>query len=160
MTIQRWLASGLAVCAMSASLWARPGVVKTRDNQTYQGDISQDSDGGVVVKVHGIDMRIDRHDVASVAYFDDLQKEFQKKLAALPAKDVQGRMDLAKWAFNQKQYEWSRQAAQSALDVDPNSREATDFLTTIRKQQELERGAKPAPGTPAPGDDALVPDEP
>jgi len=163
MTIRRWLTGGLAVCALTASLWARPGTVKTREGASYTGDVSEDEDGKVVVKVHGIDMRVDRRDVASVVYTDDAQAEFKKRLAALGPKDVAGRLALATWAMEQQQYDLARQAAQSALDADPNSKEATDMLTMIRRQQEIERAGKtPAAQPPkAPGtNDPLLPDEP
>ncbi len=143
---------------LSTSLWAKPGTVKTRDGTSYQGDVSEAEDGKIIVKVHGIDMRIERRDVASITYVDDIQQEFQKRLAALPPKDVKGRMDLARWAFDKHQYDWSRQAAESALLADPNNKEATDFLVTIRKQQEIERAPKPA--EPKPVGDPLVPDQP
>jgi len=145
MAIRRWLLSGLAVCALTGALWARPGTVKTRDNVAYQGDISEADDGNVIVKVHGIDMRIDRRDVASIEYTDDLIASYKKKLAALPVHDSKSRMDMARAAYNQKQYDLARMAAQSALDADPNSAEATDFLNMIRRQAELDR-TKPAEG--------------
>ncbi len=152
MTIRRWVAAGLAVCAVSASLWAKPGIVKTRDGTSYQGEVTETEDGKIVIKVHGIDMRVERRDVASIQYIDDEAGDFQKKLAALPARDSKSRLDMAKSAFAQKHYDWARQAAQAALDADPNNKDASEYLTMIRKQQELEH-AKPVdpngpPATP------------
>jgi len=160
MTFRRWLTGGLAVCAMTASLWARPGTVTTRSGATYQGEITEAEDGKLIVKVRGIDMRIERRDVASVVFVDDEQADFQKKLVALPPRDAKSRLDMARSAFDKKQYDLSRQAAEAALVADPNSKEATDFLVMIRKQQEIERAPKPADHKPPTGNDPLLPDQP
>ncbi len=159
MAIRRWLIGGLAVCAIGTSLWARPGTVKMRDGGSYNGDVIEAEDGSIVVKVHNVDMRIDRRDVAAVTYIDDAAGDFKKKLAALGPKDVKGRLDLAQTAFSQQQYDWAKQAAQAALDIDANSKEATDFLLMVRRQQELERGPK-ADAKGQPGGDPLMPDAP
>ncbi len=157
MTILRWLMGGLAVVAIGTTLWARPGTVKMRDGASYEGDITEAEDGSVVVKVRNVDMRIDRRNVAGITYIDDAAGDFKKKLAALGPKDIKGRLELAQSALSQRQYDWAKQAAQGALDIDPNSKEATDFLMMIRRQQELERTPK-ADQKPQPGGDPLMPD--
>lgn len=159
MAIRRWLIGGLAVCALTASVWARTGTVKMRDGGSYQGDITEGEDGRIVVKVHNVDMRIDRRDVAAITYVDDAAADFKKRLAALGPKDVKGRLDLAQWALSQQQYEWAKQAGQSALDIDPNSKEATDFVVMVRRQQDLERAPKASQNS-QPGGDPLLPDAP
>jgi hypothetical protein len=139
MMLRRWLLGSVAIAVVASGLLARPGVVTHRDGNTYTGEVSEDEAGKVTVKVRGIPMAIDRRDVVSIRYIDPAEEDFPKKLAALPANDIKGRMDLAKWALTERKYDWAIQAAESALKVDPNNREATDFITMARRQRELDR---------------------
>lgn len=150
MTIRRGLVCGVAVCVLATALWARPGIVKHRDGSTYTGDVSEEEAGKVVVRVRDIPIAIDRRDVVSIQYGEP-GEDFQKKLAAAPPGDVKSRLDLAKWAMGERKYQWATQAAEAALVIDPNNREATDLIAMIRRQQQLEQ-ARPAPARPNPGD--------
>ena len=147
MMLRRWLLGSVAVAALASGLFARPGIVTHRDGSTYTGDVSEEEEGKVTVKVRGIPIAINRTDVVSIRYIEE-GDDFPKKLAALPPKDFKGRMDLAKWALSERKYDWAIQAAESALTIDPNSRDATDFITTVRRQREMDRN-HPAPAAGA-----------
>lgn len=136
------LGAALAVGLLAGPAFAKPGIVKTRD-ATYQGEVSEDEEGKVTVAVRGIPMVINRRDVVSIQYVESAEDEFQKRLAGLQPQDVKGRIELARWAYGQQQYDLARRGAEAALAVDPNNREATDLLTMLRRQQEMERNPPP-----------------
>jgi len=143
-----------AVLLLGASiLLAKPGVVTTKDGQRLEGEITEKSDS-IVVNIRGIDTAVPRDNVTSIAYAEPFQKEFQERLAKLDPKDVKGRIDLARWAFDQKQYQAARDACEAALAIDPNSREAVDLQNLVRSQMRMEQGKgaapRPAPAPTAP----------
>lgn len=141
----------LTMCMSAGVVLARPGVVKTTDGQTYEGEIDDKDPSVVEVTVRGIQNRIQRSRVASVEYADDFAKQFNDRLAKLAPTDVQGRLALAQEAFEQKQYVLAREAAVSAQTVDPNSADAASMLEIIRSQMRLEaaKNRPPEPVKPA-----------
>src|SRR5438105_4354027 len=117
---------------------ARPGIVRTRDGQTYDGEVDDKDPDNILVTVRGIQTSIPRVRIASIDYANNYQKEFADRLAKLGPADVAGRLALARDAFNQKQYGLARQAAESARMIDPNNADAVSMLETIQSQMRLE----------------------
>lgn len=148
MVCRRLILAALGVCLVGSVLLAKPGIIKTREGQVYDGDV-EDVAGNdyVTVTVHGIPTQIDRADIESMAEGQGIDTEYQQRLAKLGPKDVKGRMELAQWAFTQKRYDLARDAADRALVVDPNSAEATQFLTLVQSQQRMERAKARAAAT-------------
>ncbi len=146
----RRLMLGAMVLQLGAAiLLAKPGVVVTKDGQRLEGEITEKTDA-VVVNIRGIDTSVSRDNVTSINYAEPFQKEYQDRLAKLDAKDVKGRIDLARWAFDQKQYAAAREACEAALAIDPNNRDAVDLENLIRSQMRMEQAAKNATPKPAP----------
>ncbi|MCC6239408.1 MAG: hypothetical protein IT448_03815 [Phycisphaerales bacterium] len=128
--------SGFAVSA----LLARPGVVQLTDGQRIEGEITRDDPGQVTMSIRGIETVISRDRIASVAYTQDPAEEFQSRRKALSANDAAGRIALARWAFDNRLYSQAREVLDDVLDnVDPNSAEAQELQTLVRRQIELER---------------------
>ncbi len=130
----------LVVLGLSATVsFARPGVVKTRDGQTYDGDIDDKDPDALLVTVKGIKTRIERSRIASVQYPTGTPAQgFADRLAKLGPRDVAGRMALAREAFNAHDYATARTAVDQALAIDPNNADAVAFAETIRSQMRLE----------------------
>lgn len=128
----------LAVALVASVAWGRQGVVQTRQGQTVEGEITEKPDS-VVVNVRGIEMEIQRGEITSLTYPDSLDAQYRQRLEKLEAADVPGRLALARWAFENRRYDLARDAAERALAIDANSREAVDFLQLVRKQQELDQ---------------------
>lgn len=151
MTRRAWLIALTAAAGMTASvLLAEPGIVKTRDGATYQGEIRERGDN-VIITIRGVETVIPRTNVASIEQIVSFEEEFRSRLAKLDAKDVAGRIALAREAFDRRQYELSRAALENALEVDPNSAEATRLLEIVNSQIRMERSRMepaPAPETP------------
>src|SRR5262249_34546142 len=109
--------------------------------------------GQIVVTVHGVDTTIPKENIVSFTYTDDFNKEFDQRMAKLDKNDVAGRIALARWAFDKRQYGKSREALDSALAIDPNNREAFDLENTITSQLKLEETKTAGPAdrtTPTP----------
>lgn len=134
----RWWILCVAVCVLGSALWAKQGVVVLRDGNKMEGDITE-KDNMVVVTIRGIQTQIKREDVQSISYIESLDKEYQDRLEKLEPQDVQGRLQLARWAFDNHRYDLARDAVERALAIDPNNAEATTFLETIQRQRALER---------------------
>ncbi|HZZ43797.1 MAG TPA: hypothetical protein VFE58_12740 [Tepidisphaeraceae bacterium] len=143
------VATAIGLVGMTAALMAKSGVVKTREGQVYEGDVEDNNaDDFVTVTVRGIKTQIARADVESIVDGQAIDAEYKQRLAKLDAKDSKGRMALARWAFDQKRYDLARDAANQALMVDPNSAEATQFLTLVQSQQRIERARARAASAP------------
>jgi hypothetical protein len=138
---------GLICCILTASVaLAKPGVVKTKNGQTYEGEVEEKPDG-VVVTIKGIQTRIAQRDVSSVNYPEDYDKQLAEKRAKLDKTDVKGRIALARDAFNNKRYIPARDILEEALTVDPNNTEANELRDTTMAQIRLERSRQQAPTT-------------
>src|SRR3982750_31032 len=117
---RRWQIGGTLAAGVIATLLllfavgtagAKTGVVTTKDGQRIEGDVTE-TDQEVVVDIHGVKTHITRDNLATLVYSESFEKQFQDRLNALDPGDVRGRLDLAKWAIDQKQYD----AARTAVD--------------------------------------------
>src|SRR5437764_6879936 len=93
-------ASAAAVCFSASLLLARPGVVKTLDGKTLEGEIEEKPDQ-VLVTMHGIKTAVNRDNVdGQVEYFDNVEERYKSKVAQLPKKpSAADRLALARWLF-------------------------------------------------------------
>jgi tetratricopeptide (TPR) repeat protein len=122
---------------------AKPGVVVTKDGRKFEGEITEKNDQ-VIVNIRGVDMTLAREDITSIIYPEAFNKEFEDRLAKLDKNDVAGRIALARWAFDRRQYGKAREALDSAIALDPNNREAADLQQVITSQMRLESNKAPA----------------
>jgi hypothetical protein len=143
----------LLVVLLGGELLARPGVVKTHDGQTYEGEVDERDPAAVVIVVRGIQTRIDRSRVASITYSGDKQQELRGQLAKLGPKDVPGRVALARAAMADEQYVIARDVLEQARQIDPNNAEVVQLLETVQSQIRMQRNtglaheARQAPAT-------------
>ncbi|HEX8522502.1 MAG TPA: hypothetical protein VF669_09625 [Tepidisphaeraceae bacterium] len=117
---------------------AKQGVVKTRNGQTYEGDVEEKNDG-LIVTSRGIQTRIAQRDVVSVVYPEDFDKQLADRRAKLAKDDVRGRMTLAREAFNNKRYTVTRDLMEETLTIDPNNTDAAELRGNAMAQIRLER---------------------
>jgi tetratricopeptide (TPR) repeat protein len=144
-------------------LLAKQGVVHTKNGTPIEGDITEGDEKVTITLKSGIQTIVERDNVKSIDYSGDVEQEYKNRLAKLDAKDAKGRVELAHWAFDNKRYDLARDASEKALEIDPNSAEATTFLDVIRNQQRIERnhpdhsgGTGGTGGTGAGGDHATI----
>jgi hypothetical protein len=135
-----WFLSGICATAVFAGdTFAKPGAVKTREGQTYEGEIEEKDADTVVVNSRGIKTTITRNRIASIDYAQDFEKQFRDRMAKLAPNDAAGRLQLAREAFDARQYALARDAAEAARQIDPNNTDATSMLETTQSQIRLER---------------------
>jgi hypothetical protein len=151
--LRHGLIGGIVLAAAASLLVAKPGVVKTRDGTTFQGDVTSDDTSVYITSKSGIQTKLDKRNVASIEDADSAAEQFGKQLSQLAPNDVDGRIKLARWAYDNRQYTDARAALDSALKIDPNNRAATELMDTIQRQVRLERdagtGGAPAGATAA-----------
>ena len=135
---------GCAVLLLLATLLhAKPGVVKTTDGQVYEGDVTEEGTT-VTVKSRKVPIVIQRANIESIEYLGTLDEQFNQRIARLDAKDVNGRVTVARWAFDQGRYDLARQALETALTLEPNNRDANAMMDSVRLQIRLERAKQAA----------------
>lgn len=150
-----WIAWMVLVVLMgSAALAAQRGIVKFKDGRpAMEGDVEEKTDSVTVSRPAGdrnIQIEIPRDAIASIEYVGNLEAEYNAKVAKLDPKDVKGRLDLARWAFDRRKWDWARAQAEAALAIEPNSKEATDLRDTISLQIRLEMKTPPTTGKAPP----------
>jgi hypothetical protein len=128
----------LLLLLLVSPLHAKPGVVKTSDGQSYEGDVTEEGTT-VTVKSRKVPVVIQRADIQSIEYLGTLDEQFNQRIARLDAKDANGRVTVARWAFDQGRYDLARQALESALTLEPNNRDANAMMDSVRLQIRLER---------------------
>src|SRR5579884_166420 len=101
---RRWLIGGVAALGVASGLLAEPGSVRTRDGRTFAGDVHEQGDQ-VVVQNKGIETILSRTQVLRISYAHDLGDEYRQRLARLGARDVPGRVELARWLFDNRRYD-------------------------------------------------------
>lgn len=136
-----WLATGLT----ASLLLAEPSIVKTKDGNTYQGDMTMRNES-IVITIHGVETIIPQADVDSITKADDLDKVYRDEVATLDAKDVNGRIAVARKAIDKQRWEFAQTALTQALTIEPNNPEASDLLNTVNSQIKLDQ----TKGTPLP----------
>ncbi len=146
MTRLVWLTS-VAVALVASVLLAEPSTVKTKDGQTYRGEVKERGDN-LVINIHGVETVIPKSNVASVEAVGSYDAEYRARLAKLDPKDVAGRIALAREAFDHRRYDLARDTLEGALAIDPNSREATEMLELVQSQIRLERNKTDNPAGP------------
>lgn len=126
----------VGITVFASLVLAKPGVLKTRDGRTLEGDIT-DTTEGMLVKRGNIEVRVAHADVASVRYVPSTSP-FTARINELKPDDTAGRMALALEAFHAGQYPTASSLAEEVLAKDPNNKQAVDLLDMIRRQILLE----------------------
>lgn len=134
---RKWMVGVLAAAGLASAVWARPGIVKTNDWQTFDGDIAEQADQ-VVVDHKGIHTTIPRDRIRSLSYADSIEQEYRRRHNKLTPYDVPGRLELAHWLFDNKAYELADQVLEEARGVQPHNLDVADMLRTVERQVDLD----------------------
>lgn len=158
---RRLIAAGLFLMASATFLpafiaiqdEARQGTVITADGQRIDGLITETRDAVTIVRKGGSTV-LPRDTVVNIDY-STYAEQFARIHAALASDDVDGRMKLARDAFDRREYALADKVVQEAIDINPLNREAMEFSRTIGNQLTLEAGQRR--GTTAPASPAAAP---
>jgi hypothetical protein len=148
------LAAWAAVRAVPPAV-AKPGMV-VQGGKEFDGDVDETSVPGkvVVTAKGGIKTTFDRRAVEKVTYFNSPKEEFDARMARLQPNDASGRLAVAKWAEDAKQYDLAKTALDQAKAIDANNVEVNALLDRVNKQVAASQPAvptQPAAGDPGPG---------
>ena len=135
--LRRWMLGGVGGMLLASMLWARPGVVKTRDGQSFQGDITEEQDQ-LVVDHKGIRTNVPRDSVQSVSYSDSIEEAYRQKHRKLNPYDVAGRIELAHWLFDNKAYDLALDVLEEARTIQPRNFDVIELIHTVDRQMQLE----------------------
>ena len=149
-----WVLAGLCGLLFATLLRADSGVIKTRNGQTFSGDITILSDQ-IIVERKGIKTTIARDDVLTITYSESVAEEYRRRHERLARYDVRGRIELAQWLFANKSYSLATEVLNEALQIQPRNPEVQDMMHVVERQAELEarESRKRAPAEFAAADD-------
>ena len=151
---RRWLPVMLLVCVLGSVALARQGEVKTRDGRTIRGEISPTPTGLTIVS-NNIRVIVENENIESVNYVDSIEQQYRQRVAALPPDaGPRTRYGLARWLFENRQYDLAMEEVELALKLDPNYTDAAVLKDTIQRQRWIDR---PRPPQPVGGTRAALP---
>jgi hypothetical protein len=136
--LRSWMLGGVGGLLLASVLWARPGTVRTKDGQTFVGDVSEQGDV-IVVDQKGIHTSIIRNNLRAITYSDSIEQDYRKRLAKLTQYDVPGRLELAQWLFENKSYDLARDVLREAAHLQPHNEEVSQLIRTVDRQADLDR---------------------
>ncbi len=141
-----WPLAAVLSATLAASLaLAGSGLVKTRDGATFAGEISEANQMVIVKDKRGIETRIPRENVTSIELRQDPELEFNSRYKQLAEGDVEERVKLAQYAFEQRRPDLARRVLLEALAIDPNHPLATRLYDVAKSQIQLDRRATATP---------------
>jgi hypothetical protein len=144
-TSRRWcFAAALSASFVASLALAVPGVVKTRDGGTFEGEISEANLMVIVRDKRGIETRIPREQVLTIETRLDPELEFNARYKKLAEGDVEARVELAQYSLSQKRPDLARKVLLEALSIDPNHRVGAALYDVALSQIELDRRAQTA----------------
>ena len=132
-----WMLGGVSGMLLASVLWARQGVVKTLDGQSFGGDITEQQDE-LVVERTGIRTVVPRGNVLSINYSDSIEQTYRQKHRRLTSYDVPGRLELAHWLFDNKAYDLALDALEEARAIQPHNEDVAEMMQTVDRQMQLD----------------------
>lgn len=113
---------------------ARPGQVRTKDGRTLEGDITDNGPDGVTIKTRVGSVTLRQADVGAITYAANIRELYEQRRKELP-KDAGARshLDLARWLYDNKEYELARGEADAALAIEPNNADAAFLRQSINQ---------------------------
>ncbi|MDB5296085.1 MAG: hypothetical protein JWO31_2068 [Phycisphaerales bacterium] len=139
---------GSLLAGLARPAAAKPGMVKAKTGQVFQGDVDEAAKPGfVIIKQPTGPVTINQANVDTITYFDTPKAEFDARMNNLGRQDVPGRVALARWALSQKELDLAGQAVASAKQIDPANAEVTALEKQVAAAQQAVAATRPAPST-------------
>jgi hypothetical protein len=133
---QRWAWAAVVVfCASSSLLLARQGTVLTKDNKPFDGDVTVDQTAGTVtVLINNVPYTLKLANVQSIIYVDEVDADVRQKMAVMGAKDVKGRLALARYAMDHHALVAARDVLADAQKIEPENPDVRAMLENVKTQ--------------------------
>lgn len=154
--ICRSFLTALILCLLCTPLLARQGTIRTKDGRTIEGDIADRGADGATITTKAGQITIGAAEIAEIQYGGSIKEAYEKRLAALPTNaGARAHVDLARWLYENKEYDLARKELDTALSIEPNNQDALVLKQTVERTMLLEKRPTPAPRpqplTTAPG---------
>ena len=150
--ISRYFLAGLLLCLLCTPLLARPGTIRTKDGRSIEGDITDRGAEGATISTRAGQITIRAEEIAEIQYGGSIKEAYEKRVAALP-KDAGARahFEIARWLYDNKEYDLARKELDTAIAMDPNFEDAITLRQTVDRTMLFEKRANtPRPNTGAP----------
>ncbi|HEV8378755.1 MAG TPA: hypothetical protein VGP99_07885 [Tepidisphaeraceae bacterium] len=151
--ILRSFLAALILCLLASPLLARPGTIRTKDGRSIEGDITDRGAEGATITTRAGQITIRADEIAEIQYGGNIKEAYEKRLAALPKNaGARSHIDLARWLYENKEYELARKEVDTALAIEPNNEDAAVLRQTIDRTMLLEKrpgAARPPAGAGA-----------
>jgi len=147
--------------AASAALADTKKVVARNPDRVIVGEVTETDDGYEVRTRFGV-VQLQRHEVVSITDVVDPKQEHDERLAELADDDVDGHIELGRWAGENELTEEAMSRFRHVLEIEPDNQEAALLLRQLEADLEREAdsnasGDNGGPDEP-PGDGAATPD--
>lgn len=150
--ISRYFLACLLLCLLCTPLLARPGTIRTKDGRSIEGDITDRGAEGATISTRAGQITIRAEEIAEIQYGGSIKEAYEKRVAALP-KDAGARahFEIARWLYDNKEYDLARKELDTAIAMDPNFEDAITLRQTVDRTMLFEKRANtPRPNTGAP----------
>jgi len=156
--LRSWMLGGVfaAVLASASASWG--GIVLTRDGRTIEGEVSEQGDQ-VIIDRHGMRVVLDRTEVKSISNSGSVLEEYTRRHEKLSPGDIRGRIELARWLLEKKEYDLAREVLAEARRFSMRNADVIAMQQSVDRQQELDelQARKKGPVQLAALDNSAVP---
>ncbi len=143
MMLRHGLLSIVVIGLFAGMALAKPGVVRTRDGRTLEGEVTDKGLDGVTIVTRLGTISIARDEVAAIDYGSDIKESYQKRLASLPkTAGAKEHFEIARWLYDAKAFSLARQEVNTVLSLDPNSADAVQLRQMIDREAAWEAAGK------------------
>lgn len=147
------LLAGLSVFLCLATTHADTVVLNS--GRSVKGKIVEETADEVVIKQEsGVTTRISRDDIVEIVRAEDLEKEYQAKLAEVKPEDTRALIELAAWCKEHSLKKQQQELLEQILKLEPNNADAKRELSLLKGElPEKKKGTEKEPDgiTFAPG---------
>jgi tetratricopeptide (TPR) repeat protein len=131
--MRRACATALCVLLILWTASASADEVILKDGRKFAGEVLKETDEAVIIKTVGGTLEFKRVEVAQVIWKTDPRKLYEQRAAALNAKSVNARLELARWCLAQGLPEEARKELEQVLLLAPQNYDAQTLLGQIAK---------------------------
>jgi tetratricopeptide (TPR) repeat protein len=135
------------LCFSASVVFAKTGAVRTRDGRTIEGDITE-KNSEVVITTKAGSLTLSLTDVASITYAASIKEQYQQRVAALPkGAGAKTHVDLARWLYDNKEYDLARTELDKALELDANNSDAFALKQAVERSMIWDRAKQKTPAS-------------
>jgi len=134
--MRRPLVTAVGLIVLLLSTAASADEVILRDGRKFTGEIVRETDESVSIKTVGGTLTFARGEIARVVWKEDPKKVYRQKAKALSDKEINARLELARWCMAHRLEAEAGREVQQVLFVDPENATAQELLERLAKSSQ------------------------